>query len=87
MIENDNLLKLLLIATNSKQRLIERQIIKTYILFLAPVTVAERSRACTVFARLEAGTMGSNPIQGMDVWCLCMCVFLCLCIGRGLVTN
>jgi hypothetical protein len=32
-----------------------------------PVTVAERSRACTVFARLETGIMGSNPTQGMDV--------------------
>jgi hypothetical protein len=26
-----------------------------------PVTVAERSKACYVFARLEAGIMGSNP--------------------------
>jgi hypothetical protein len=32
-----------------------------------PVTVAERSGVCTVFARLEAGTVGSNPTQGMDV--------------------
>jgi hypothetical protein len=29
-----------------------------------PVTVAERS---TVFARSEAGTVGSNPTQSMDV--------------------
>jgi hypothetical protein len=43
-----------------------------------PVTVAERSKACTVFARSEAGIMGSNPTQDMDVWCLC--VFIqCLC--------
>jgi hypothetical protein len=41
----------------------------------APITVAERSKACTVFARSDAGIVGSNPIQGMDVWCLCMCVF------------
>jgi hypothetical protein len=34
---------------------------------VVPVTVAERSRACTVFACSEAGTMGSNPTQGMDV--------------------
>jgi hypothetical protein len=34
---------------------------------IMPVTVAERSRACTVFARSEAGTVGSNPTQGMDV--------------------
>jgi hypothetical protein len=32
-----------------------------------PVTVAERSKACTVFARSEAGTVASNPTQGMDV--------------------
>jgi hypothetical protein len=32
-----------------------------------PVTVAEESKACTVFARSEAGTVGSNPTQGMDV--------------------
>jgi hypothetical protein len=39
-----------------------------------PVTVAERSEAYTVFTRSEAGTMGSNPTQGMDVQCLCVCV-------------
>jgi hypothetical protein len=32
-----------------------------------PVTVAERSKACTVFARSEAGIVASNPTQGMDV--------------------
>jgi hypothetical protein len=32
-----------------------------------PVTVAERSKACTVFARSEVGTKGSNTTQGMDV--------------------
>jgi hypothetical protein len=41
-----------------------------------PVTVAERSKACTVFARSEAGIVGSNPTQGMDVWY----VFI-LCLG------
>jgi hypothetical protein len=39
----------------------------TGVLFAPPVTVAERSKACTVFARSEAGIMGSNPTQGMDV--------------------
>jgi hypothetical protein len=42
-----------------------------------PVTVVEQSKACTVFARSEAGIVGSNPTQGMDV---CMCVFFCVCI-------
>jgi hypothetical protein len=32
-----------------------------------PVTVAERSKEHTVFARTETGIMGSNPTQGMDV--------------------
>jgi hypothetical protein len=32
-----------------------------------PVTVAEKYKACTVFVGSEAGIMGSNPIQGMDV--------------------
>jgi hypothetical protein len=34
---------------------------------IGPVTVAERSKAYTVFARSEAGTVVSNPTQGMDV--------------------
>jgi hypothetical protein len=41
------------------------------------VTAAEQSKACTVFARLEARIMGSNLTQGMNVWCSCT--------GRGLV--
>jgi hypothetical protein len=32
-----------------------------------PVTVAEWSKPCTVFARSEAAIVGSNPTQGMDV--------------------
>jgi hypothetical protein len=32
-----------------------------------PVTVAERSKAWTVFARVYAGTVDSNPTQGIDV--------------------
>jgi hypothetical protein len=37
------------------------------LIVMLPVTVAERSKACTVFARSEAETVGSNPTQGMDV--------------------
>jgi hypothetical protein len=40
--------------------------------------VAERSKACTVFARSETRIMGSNPTQGMDVWCVYVFI-LCLC--------
>jgi hypothetical protein len=34
---------------------------------MVPVKVAEWSKAWTVFARADAGTMGSNPTQGIDV--------------------
>jgi hypothetical protein len=52
-------------------------IIQPYILRV-PVTVPKQSTACTVFARSEAGTMGSNPTRGMDVWCLFVCVCVCV---------
>jgi hypothetical protein len=45
---------------------------------LRPVTVAERSKSCTVFARSETGIVGSNPTQGMGVWCVYVFI-LCLC--------
>jgi hypothetical protein len=41
-------------------------IIVVYTIF-EPVTVAEQSKACTVFARSEAAIVGWNPTQGMDV--------------------
>jgi hypothetical protein len=43
-----------------------------------PVTVAERSKASTVFARSDAGVAGSNPTQDMDVCCVYVFI-LCLC--------
>jgi hypothetical protein len=47
----------------------------------SPVTVAERSKACTVFARSEAGFMSSNPAQGMNVLCVCVnSVFVLSCV-------
>jgi hypothetical protein len=36
-------------------------------LMLLPVTVAERSKAWTVFGRSETVIVCSNPTQGMDV--------------------
>jgi hypothetical protein len=35
-------------------------------------------KACTVFARLEAGIVVLNHTQGMDVWCVYVFI-LCLC--------
>jgi hypothetical protein len=46
------------------------------------ITVAERSRACIVFARSEAGTVVSNPTQGIDVKCLCMCMRFSMFVYR-----
>jgi hypothetical protein len=53
-----------------------------------PVTVAERSKACTDFARTEAGILVSNPTQHGCLACVCVySVFVVLCLGRGLVTS
>jgi hypothetical protein len=50
---------------------------------------AERFKEWTVFARSEAGIVGSNTTQGMDVWYVCafFCVCVVLCLGRGLATS
>jgi hypothetical protein len=32
-----------------------------------PVMVGKRSKACTAFTRSEAGIVGLNPTQGIDV--------------------
>jgi hypothetical protein len=46
-----------------------------------PVTVAERYKACTAFARSKAGIMGSDPTQGMDVWCVyAFILFVLFCV-------
>jgi hypothetical protein len=45
------------------------------------VTVAEPSKACTDFSRSEAGIMGSNPTQGMDVWCVYVFILCLYCPG------
>jgi hypothetical protein len=41
-----------------------------------PVSIAERSKACTVYDRLNIEITGSNPARGMDV-CLRVSVFCC----------
>jgi hypothetical protein len=42
------------------------------------VTVAERSKASTAFARSEAGIVGSNLTQGVDVWYVYVIVSPCV---------
>jgi hypothetical protein len=48
-----------------------------------PITVAARSKAWTVFARSNAGIVGSNPTEGMNI---CVCLFSD-CIGSGLASD
>jgi hypothetical protein len=50
-----------------------------------PVTVAARSKAWNVFARLNTGIVGSNPARGMDV-CV-YSVFVLSCVSSGLATG
>jgi hypothetical protein len=48
------------------------------IVVVMPVYVAEQSKAWAVFPLSDAGIVGSNLTQGMDVWCVY--VFdICLC--------
>jgi hypothetical protein len=42
--------------------------------------MATQSKAWTVFPRSNAGILGSNPTQGMDV-----CVYSVFVLGSGLV--
>jgi hypothetical protein len=51
---------------------------------MAPFTVAPRSKARTVFARSNAGILGSNPTRGMDACVRLFCVCVVLCVGSDL---
>jgi hypothetical protein len=54
---------------------------------LPPISVTVRSKAWTVFARSNAGIVGSNPTQGMDVYERLFCFCFVLCVGIGLATG
>jgi hypothetical protein len=50
-----------------------------------PVTVAERSKAWTVFVRSDAVIIGSNPTRGMDVYMFVrFSVFVLSCVVEAL---
>jgi hypothetical protein len=49
--------------------------------------VAARSKAWTAFARSNAGIVGSNPTQGMDICMRLFCVCVALCVGSGLASG
>jgi hypothetical protein len=54
------------IANRCFENMAQFRYLGTTIINQRPVTVVERSKACTVFARSEPGIVGSNPTQGMD---------------------
>jgi hypothetical protein len=52
-----------------------------------PITEAARYNAWTVFAGSNAGIVGSDPTQGMDVCVRLFCVCVVVCEGSGLATG
>jgi hypothetical protein len=51
------------------------------------ITVATRTKACTVFAHSNTGIVGSNPTWGMDVSVRLFCACVVLCAGGGPLTG
>jgi hypothetical protein len=49
-----------------------------------PVAVGARSKAWTVFASSDAGIVGSNLTQGMDIWRVYAFI---LCLDSGLAAG
>jgi hypothetical protein len=45
-----------------------------------PILVTERSKAWTIFARSNAGIVGSNPTQGMDVCVYVYSMLMLFCV-------
>jgi hypothetical protein len=59
-----------------------------FLIYRDPATVAALSKARTVFARSDAGIMGSIPTQDMAVLCACVCsIFVLPVLGSGLATG
>jgi hypothetical protein len=57
------------------------------VLIVVPIAVVARSKTWTVFARSNAGIVGSNPTQGMDVYVrlFCVCVWYISSISSILI--
>jgi hypothetical protein len=51
------------------------------------ITAAARSKTWIVFASSNAGIVGSNPTQGMDVCVRLFCVCVVPCVDSGLATD
>jgi hypothetical protein len=54
---------------------------------LMQIAVVSRSKTWTFFARWNAGIVGSNPTQGIDVCLHLLCVRVVLCVGSGFATG
>jgi hypothetical protein len=54
---------------------------------VGPITEAARSEACNDFTRSNAGIVGPNPTQGMDVCLRLFYICVVLCVGSGLTTG
>jgi hypothetical protein len=49
-------------------------------IFYGPITVAARSEGWTVFGRSKSEIVGSNPIQGLDVYVYVLfCLYCPVC--------
>jgi hypothetical protein len=66
------------------ENMVNLRIFMVTVMNIQPVTVTERSKACTVFARLEAGILDSNPTQGMDVWYVYVFILCVRCTVEAL---
>jgi hypothetical protein len=51
------------------------------------ITVATRSEARSVFSRLNAGVLGTNPTRGINTCVNVFCVYDVLCIDNGVATD
>jgi hypothetical protein len=73
----------------TQYRLLQNSISWVFYLYAEalPITVTAQSRAWTLFARSNAGIVGSNPTQGMDVCLRFFCVCVVLCEDSGLATG
>jgi hypothetical protein len=73
--QQDDLISLLLLFQHKENRIQIK---------ICPTTVVARSKARTVFATSNAGSVGSNPTRSMDVCVRLFCVCVVLCVGSGL---
>jgi hypothetical protein len=55
-----------------------------FVYLMSPITVAALSKVWIVFVCSNAGNVGSNPTQDIDVCVGLFCVCVVLCEGRGL---